>query len=75
MKLLQEQQARLEIVLRDDFQPVGVVLEDVTAGKSSTVRALTHYLPTPKYSVVLSTKPSKSTMAGGLAIGRKNAGS
>ena len=58
------QQARLnEIVLRDDFQPVGVVLEGRdTAGKSSTIRELTHYLPTPKFSVVLSTKPSKSTM-------------
>ena len=65
MKELEIQQARLnEIVLRDDFQPVGVVLEGRdTAGKSSTIRELTHYLPTPKYSVVLSTKPSKSTMA------------
>ena len=61
---LEKQQARLnEIVLRDDFQPVGVVLEGRdTAGKSSTIRELTHYLPTPKFSVVLSTKPSKSTM-------------
>ena len=65
MKELEIQQARLnEIVLRDDFQPVGVVLEGRdTAGKSSTIRELTHYLPTPRYSVVLSTKPSKSTMA------------
>ena len=64
MHALEIQQARLnEIVLRDDFQPVGVVLEGRdTAGKSSTIRELTHYLPTPKYSVVLSTKPSKSTM-------------
>ena len=64
MKELEIQQARLnEIVLRDDFQPVGVVLEGRdTAGKSSTIRELTHYLPTPKFSVVLSTKPSKSTM-------------
>ena len=62
---LEKQQARLnEIVLRDDFQPVAVVLEGRdTAGKSSTIRELTHYLPTPKFSVVLSTKPSKSTMA------------
>ena len=65
MNALEIQQVRLnEIVLRDDFQPVGVVLEGRdTAGKSSTIRELTHYLPTPKYSVVLSTKPSKSTMA------------
>ena len=60
MHALEKQQARLnEIVLRDDFQPVGVVLEGRdTAGKSSTIRELTHYLPTPKFSVVLSTKPS-----------------
>ena len=70
MKDLEIQQARLnEIVLRDDFQPVGVVLEGRdTAGKSSTIRELTHYLPTPKYSVVLSTKPSKSTMANWLGF-------
>jgi len=61
---LEKQQARLnEIVLRDNFEPVAVVLEGRdTAGKSSTIRELTHYLPTPKHSVVLSTKPSKSTM-------------
>jgi len=64
MHALEKQQARLnKIVLRDDFAPVAVVLEGRdTAGKSSTIRELTHYLPTPKYSVVLSTKPSKSTM-------------
>ena len=70
MKDLEIQQARLnEIVLRDDFQPIGVVLEGRdTGGKSSTIRELTHYLPTPKYSVVLSTKPSKSTMANWLGF-------
>ena len=70
MKDLEIQQARLnEIVLRDDFQPVGVVLEGRdTAGKSSTIRELTHYLPTPKFSVGLSTKPSKSTMANWLGF-------
>ena len=64
MDALEKQQARLnEIVLRDNFEPVAVVLEGRdTAGKSSTIRELTHYLPTPRYSVVLSTKPSKSTM-------------
>ena len=47
MKDLQTQQARLnEIVLRDNFEPVAVVLEGRdTAGKSSTIRELTHYLP------------------------------
>jgi len=65
MDALEIQQARLnEIVLRDNFGPVAVVLEGRdTAGKSSTIRELTHYLQTPKHSVVLSTKPSKSTMA------------
>ena len=65
MTPLETQQARLnKIVQRDNFQPVAVVLEGRdTAGKSSTIRELTHYLPTPRYSVVLSTKPSKSTMA------------
>ena len=64
MDALEKQQARLnEIVLRDNFGPVAVVLEGRdTADKSSTIRELTHYLPTPRYSVVLSTKPSKSTM-------------
>jgi len=64
MTPMETQQARLnEIVLRDDFEPVAVVLEGRdTAGKSSTIRELTHYLPTPRYSVVLSTKPSKATM-------------
>ena len=70
MNPLEIQQVRLnEIVLRDDFQPVAVVLEGRdTAGKSSTIRELTHYLPTPKFSVVLSTKPSKSTMANWLSF-------
>ena len=70
MDALEIQQVRLnEIVLRDDFAPVAVVLEGRdTAGKSSTIRELTHYLPTPKFSVVLSTKPSKSTMANWLGF-------
>ena len=70
MNELEIQQVRLnEIVLRDNFQPVAVVLEGRdTAGKSSTIRELTHYLPTPKFSVVLSTKPSKSTMANWLSF-------
>lgn len=64
MNALETQQARLNnIVMREDFQPVAVVLEGRdTAGKSSTIRELTHYLPTPDYSVVLSSKPSEETM-------------
>ena len=70
MNALETQQVRLnEIVLRDDFEPVAVVLEGRdTAGKSSTIRELTHYLPTPKFSVVQSTKHSKSTMANWLGF-------
>ena len=70
MNALEIQQVRLnEIILRDNFEPVAVVLEGRdTAGKSSTIRELTHYLPTPKFSVVLSTKPSKSTMANWLGF-------
>ena len=70
MNALEIQQVRLnESVLRDDFEPVAVVLEGRdTAGKSATIRELTHYLPTPKFSVVLSTKPSKSTMANWLGF-------
>ena len=65
MHALEKQQARLnEIVLRDDFQPVGVVLEGRdTAGKSSTIREVTHYLNPALYSVHLSQKPSRTTMA------------
>ena len=45
MDALEKQQARLnEIILRDNFEPVAVVLEGRdTAGKSSTIRELTHY--------------------------------
>lgn len=42
---------------------IAIVLEGRdTAGKSSTIRELTHYLNPAWYSVVPSTKPSKSTM-------------
>ena len=64
MNKLQIQQARLnQIVMSDDFGPTAVVLEGRdTAGKSSTIREVTHYLPVSKFSVQLSTKPSKETM-------------
>ena len=44
MNALEIQQVRLnEIVLRDNFEPVAVVLEGRdTAGKSATIRELTH---------------------------------
>ena len=64
MNKLQIQQARLnQIVMSDDFGPTAVVLEGRdTAGKSSTIREVTHYLPVSKFSVQLSAKPSKETM-------------
>ena len=64
MKALREQQARLNAIL-DGFghRGVAVILEGRdTAGKSSTIREVTHYLNPALYSVHLSRKPSKSTM-------------
>ena len=61
---LKTQQARLNRIL--DLTPhrgVAVILEGRdTAGKSSTIREVTHYLDPSLYSVHLSRKPSKSTM-------------
>lgn len=64
MNKLQIQQARLnQIVMSNDFGPTAVVLEGRdTAGKSSTIREVTHYLPVSKFSVQLSAKPSQKTM-------------
>jgi len=60
---LEAQQARLNVLAENLTQPVAVVLEGRdTAGKSGTIRALTHYLPPKFYSVVSSSKPSKSIM-------------
>ena len=60
---LELQQARLNEIAEGLTGPVAVVLEGRdTAGKSGTIRALTQYLPPRLFSVVLSTKPSKSTM-------------
>ena len=65
MRALREQQARLNAIL-DGFghRGVAVVLEGRdTAGKSSTIREVTHYLNPALYSVHLSQKPSRTTMA------------
>ena len=64
MNKLQTQQARLnQIVMSNNFGPTAVVLEGRdTAGKSSTIREVTHYLPVSKFSVQLSAKPSQKTM-------------
>ena len=61
MKKLQAKLNRLAENLRE---PVAVILEGRdTAGKSSSIRELTHYLPPDLYSVCLSHKPSKSAMS------------
>ena len=60
---LEAQQARLNEIAEGLSSPVAVVLEGRdTAGKSGTIRALTHYLPPKYFSVVSSSKPSKSVM-------------
>jgi polyphosphate kinase 2 (PPK2 family) len=64
MKALREQQARLNAILEGfGHRGVAVILEGRdTAGKSSTIREVTHYLNPRHFSVHLSRKPSKSTM-------------
>jgi len=63
LNALELEQARLNEIAEGLTSPVAVVLEGRdTAGKSGTIRALTQYLPPKYFSVVLSTKPSKSTM-------------
>jgi len=63
MTLLELQQIRLNEIVQKDFGRVAVILEGRdTAGKTGTIRELTHYLPTNKYSVSLSAKPNKSDM-------------
>jgi len=57
-------QAKLNQCAENLRAPVAVILEGRdTAGKSSTIRELTHYLPPDLFSVCLSHKPSKSAMA------------
>ena len=60
---LELEQARLNEIAEGLTSPVAVVLEGRdTAGKSGTIRALTQYLQPRLFSVVMSAKPSKSTM-------------
>jgi polyphosphate kinase 2 (PPK2 family) len=57
-------QAKLTRLAENLSAPVAVILEGRdTAGKSSTIRELTHYLPPDLYSVCLSHKPSKRAMS------------
>ena len=60
---LEAQQVKLNEIVAEDFGKVAVVLEGRdTAGKSGTIRELTHYIPTYNYSVSLSSKPSSKDM-------------
>ena len=63
MTNLQAQQIKLNELVAKDFGKVAIVLEGRdTAGKTGTIRELTHYLPTSKYSVSFSNMPSKWDM-------------
>jgi polyphosphate kinase 2 (PPK2 family) len=56
---LELQQILLNEIVEKDFGRVAVILEGRdTAGKTGTIRELTHYLPTSKYSISLSSKPN-----------------
>ena len=64
MTKLELQQINLNKIVENDFGRVAVVLEGRdTAGKTGTIRELTHYLPTSKYSISLSSKPNDWDMA------------
>lgn len=59
MTKLETQQIELNKIVEKDFGKVAVILEGRdTAGKTGTIRELTHYLPTSKYSISLSAMPS-----------------
>jgi polyphosphate kinase 2 (PPK2 family) len=62
--MLKDSQIRLNQILDSrGHGGIAVILEGRdTAGKSSTIRELTHYMNPAKYSVHLSRKPSKRTM-------------
>jgi polyphosphate kinase 2 (PPK2 family) len=66
---LEFQQARLnEIVSTYTGRPIVVVLEGRdSAGKSGTIRELTHFLPTKEFAIVTTNKPTKAQMASWLA--------
>ena len=63
MTELELQQIKLNQKLSGNFGSVAVILEGRdTAGKTGTIRELTHYIPIKKYSVHLSSKPNSHTM-------------
>lgn len=60
---LEMQQILLNEIVENNFGRVAVILEGRdTAGKTGTIRELTHYLPTSKYSISLSSKPNSWDM-------------
>ena len=60
---LELQQILLNEIVETNFGRVAVILEGRdTAGKTGTIRELTHYLPTSKYSISLSSKPNSWDM-------------
>ena len=60
MTKLEQQQIALNQIVEKDFGKIAIVLEGRdTAGKTGTIRELTHYLPTSKYSISLSSKPNE----------------
>jgi polyphosphate kinase 2 (PPK2 family) len=71
MNRIEKLQAELNEVIEGLNEPVAVVLEGRdTAGKSSTIREVTHYLPMNRFSVQLSKKPSKAVMKNWLGYWR-----
>lgn len=63
MTRLELQQILLNEIVEKDFGRVAVILEGRdTAGKTGTIRELTHYLPTSKYSISMSCKPNEWEM-------------
>jgi len=70
---LQFQQARLNALLEETGNKYAVVLEGRdSAGKTGTIRELTHYLPLSFYRVNASKKPSKSAMKKWFRYWKKN---
>ena len=73
MTNLEAQQILLNQFVEKDFGPVAVILEGRdTAGKTGTIRELTHYLPTSKYSISLSSKPNAWDMDNWLESWERN---
>jgi polyphosphate kinase 2 (PPK2 family) len=61
--MIVKQQARLNSLMENNEKKIAVILEGRdTAGKSSTIRELTHYLSPDWYSIVPSKKPTASAM-------------